>query len=274
MTNPNRLRGRVLVVAGSDSSGGAGIQADIKTITAFGAYAMTAITALTAQSTEGVFGIVAVAPDFVGQQMKLALGDIGADCIKLGMLHSAAAIDAVADALEQGAEGIPTVIDPVMVAKGGSRLLEPQAIERFKQRLLPGATLVTPNIPEAEALTGLILNSLDLRRTAARRLLDMGAQAVLLKGGHAQDDPVIDLLVTPTVVQSFASPRLRTGQTHGTGCTLASAIAALLAQRQPLDRAVALARSYVHEAIRTAPGFGRGHGPLNHLARIPTAITL
>jgi hydroxymethylpyrimidine/phosphomethylpyrimidine kinase len=258
------MKGRVLIAAGSDSGGGAGIQADIKTVTALGGYAATAITALTAQNTMGVFGVVPVEPAFIRQQMELVLGDIGADCVKTGMLHSAAVIGTVAEVLERMAPGVPLVVDPVMVAKGGAALLEDEAVTALRGRLLPIAALVTPNVPEAEALTGLAITDLDAMKSAAERLLAMGAKAALVKGGHLPGDTVRDVLLAADGVHILEGARIETRHTHGTGCTLASAIATGLAQGLPLRAACERARAYLVEAIRTAPGFGRGHGPLNH----------
>ncbi len=261
-----RLRGRVLIIAGSDSSGGAGIQADIKAVTAMGAYAATAITALTAQDTRRVHGVVAVAPSFVAQQIRVVLDDIGADCIKIGMLHDSATIAAVADTLAAAAQSIPVVLDPVMLAKGGAKLLLDAAIASLRHALLPAAMLITPNAAEATVLTGEdVYNAADQERVG-RALLAMGPDAVLLKGGHLAGSVVADVLVTNTGVEVFESRRIDTTSTHGTGCTLASAIAAGLAQDLDLTAAIKRARDYVHAAIATAPGFGHGHGPLNHLA--------
>ena len=257
-------KGRVLAIAGSDSGGGAGIQADIKTVTALGGYAMTAVTALTAQNTEGVFGIHAVPPDFIVRQIELVLTDIGADAIKTGMLHTAQAIEAVVATVERLAPEIPLVVDPVMVAKGGHALLEPEAAASLKGRLVPKAAVLTPNLPEAEALSGRRIRTLADMEAAGRTLVAAGARAVLVKGGHLPGERVADLLVTAENVRRFEHERIETVSTHGTGCTLASAIATGLAQGLALEAAVARARAYVLEAIRTAPGFGRGHGPLNH----------
>jgi hydroxymethylpyrimidine/phosphomethylpyrimidine kinase len=263
------VKGRVLAVAGSDSGGGAGIQADIKTVTALGGHAATAVTAITAQNTRGVFGVVALDPEFVVRQMELVLEDIGADAIKTGMLHSVPMIDAVTDALERLAPAVPLVVDPVMVAKGGAPLLESAAEKRLVERLLPRAQLVTPNAPEAAALTGLAVeNPSDLER-AAERLLELGARAALVKGGHLPGDRVVDVLATRSGRRlRFEGPRLHTTSTHGTGCTLASAIAAGLAQKMSLKDSVMRARAYVRAAIETAPGYGRGHGPLNHAVTV------
>ena len=260
---------RVLIVAGSDSGGGAGIQADIKTVTALGGYAATAITALTAQNTRGVFGVVAVDPAFIQQQMRLVLEDIGADSVKTGMLHSGAVIEAVCEVLGSLDPAIPVVVDPVMVAQSGDALLDPGATESLAQRLLPRATLLTPNAPEAERLSGVAVTDRDSMVQAAKKLLDMGPGAVLVKGGHLDGPTVVDVLAAGDTVETFESPRLDTPHTHGTGCTLASAIATGLGQGLALHDAVVRARAYLHEAIRTAPGLGRGHGPVNHGHTVP-----
>jgi hydroxymethylpyrimidine/phosphomethylpyrimidine kinase len=258
------MRGRVLIVAGSDSGGGAGIQADIKTVTAHAAYAATAITALTAQDTHGVHGVHRVPPAFIAQQIRVVMRDIGADAIKTGMLHDSATIDAVADALEAEAEGVKLVVDPVMYAKGGHPLLQPEAVSTLKRRMLVLASLVTPNLPEAEALSGMTIRGRADMRHAAQTMLTLGCPAVLLKGGHLDGDDLIDVLATADGTVTFESPRIRTKATHGTGCTLASAIAAGLAQKLDLETAVARARHYVQRAMETAPGLGGGHGPLDH----------
>lgn len=260
-----RIAGRVLIAAGSDSGGGAGIQADTKAVTALGGFAMTAITALTAQNTEGVFGVHEVPVDFLRQQLELVIGDLGADCIKTGMLHSVPVIETVCDVLEARAPSVPVVVDPVMVAKGGHALLEPSAVGVMKARLILRATVLTPNIPEAEILTGLTIRDEDAMRRAASMLLSLGARAVLLKGGHLAGRDVVDLLATEDGVEAMRGPRIHTRHTHGTGCTLASAIACGLAQGLSLTKAIRRARSYVLTAIATAPGWGHGHGPLNHV---------
>jgi hydroxymethylpyrimidine/phosphomethylpyrimidine kinase len=254
--------GRVLVIAGSDSGGGAGIQADIKAITVLGAYAATAITAVTVQNTLGVTGVHPIPPEVVTAQARAVLSDIGADAIKTGMLGDTAMVEAVAAILE-GA-GVPTVIDPVMVAKGGQPLLAEEAIDAVRRRLIPLATLLTPNAPEAQALTGVAVHDVDGQRRAARALLALGAGAVLLKGGHIPGETVTDLLLTASGETWFDAPRQATRHTHGTGCTLASACAAGLAQGLSLPAAVGRAHAYVAEAIRHAPGLGAGHGPLDH----------
>ncbi len=258
------IHGRVLAIAGSDSGGGAGIQADIKTIGALGAYAATAITALTVQNTLGVHAAMAVPPDFVRRQIEAVMTDIGADAIKIGMLGDSATIEAVCDALTAYAPGVPVVLDPVMVAKGGQSLLAAQAVDTMRRHLLPRSAVITPNLPEAEALTGLTIRTEAGMRVAAAAILAMGVPAVLLKGGHLNSDTVTDLLATAAGIEAFSAPRIQTRHTHGTGCTTASAIAAGLAQGMTLRDAVVRARRYVRAAIASAPGFGRGHGPLDH----------
>lgn len=258
------MRGRVLVIAGSDSSGGAGLQADLKTVTALGGFAATAVTALTAQNTRGVFGVVSVAPDFIRRQIAVVLDDIGADCIKLGMLHDVPTIEVVADMLEARAEDIPVVADPVMIAKGGDRLLQADAVECVRHRIVPLATVLTPNLPEAEALGGMPIDSVEDQIDAARGLRHAGADSVLLKGGRKLGDPVLDVLSTVEGEVVLESARIETRNTHGTGCTLASAIATGLAQGLALAHAVSRARRYLAEALRTAPDLGEGYGPLNH----------
>ena len=255
---------RILTIAGSDSGGGAGIEADIKTISALGAYACTAITAVTAQNTLGVAGVHTLPADFVRLSIETVLSDIGADAIKLGMLANEDIIRAVAASLPPD---IPVVLDPVMVATSGAVLLPDAAIAALKAELLPRATVVTPNLPEAAKLTGLPVGTEGERMEAGRALLAMGAKAALVKGGHGAGDMLTDYLVTPEGVEAISLPRLPGKNTHGTGCTMASAIATGLAQDLPLIDATRRARHYLQEAIRTAPGFGRGHGPVNHLVQ-------
>ncbi|KAA2214922.1 bifunctional hydroxymethylpyrimidine kinase/phosphomethylpyrimidine kinase [Teichococcus oryzae] len=265
------MRGRVLIVAGSDSGGGAGIQADLKSCMALDAYAGTAITALTAQDTLGVHGVHAVPPDFIRMQIRLHLADIGADAIKTGMLADTPTIHAVCDALEEFGTGQPLVADPVMMAKGGHALLDPTAVATLKRRLLPMAAVITPNAPEAELLSGRPVAGVGDMPAAAEAILAMGVPAVLLKGGHLPGGTVTDLLATREGSRWFESPRIESAHTHGTGCTLASAIAAGLAQALSLEGAVIRARAYVLAALRTAPGLGHGHGPLNHAVTVDPA---
>ena len=258
------MRGRVLIVAGSDSGGGAGIQADIKTVSMLDAYAATAITALTAQNTEGVFGVLPIPPEFIRRQIEVVLDDIGADVIKTGMLHDAAVIEATVEVLQERATAIPIVVDPVMVAKGGARLIDPAALEALTRLLIARAEIVTPNLPEAEILCGATIANVAEMRAAGERLLALGCRAALIKGGHLPGETVSDVLVTAGDVRVWEGPRIATRHTHGTGCTLASAIAAGLAQGLGVASAVERARTYVQRAIASAPGLGRGHGPLDH----------
>jgi|CXWL01.1.fsa_nt_gi hydroxymethylpyrimidine/phosphomethylpyrimidine kinase len=255
--------GRVLIIAGSDSGGGAGIQGDIKTVTCLGGYAATAITALTAQNTLGVFAIHDVPEDFIAQQIKLVLDDIGADVIKTGMLNKESVIKVVSDTISNYPH-IPLVLDPVMFAKGGAVLLEQTALVTLKDYLIPMATIITPNIPEAEYLSEIAIKTVADMRHAANKILNLGCKAVLLKGGHLDNEVVTDLLLTPEGETIFKQPRVISKNTHGTGCTLASAIATGIAQKLSLTYAVSRARSYVLEAIKTAPNIGGGHGSLNH----------
>ena len=263
------MRPRLLTIAGSDSGGGAGIQADLKTFAAHGAYGMSVITALTAQNTREVRAVHEVPPEMVAAQIDAVLEDIGADAIKIGMLSSAGIVRAVADRLRVHLKGkeVPVVLDPVMIAKSGDRLLRADAIEALKNDLLPLATLVTPNLPELEALTGLPVSTEEERLAAARALSARGP-AVLAKGGHAEGEEVVDLLLERDGrVHRFAHPRLHTRSTHGTGCTLSSAIAARLGAGEELPQAVAGAIEYLAGALAAAYPLGTrdGHGPVNHL---------
>ena len=255
-------RGRVLVIAGSDSGGGAGVQADIKTIAALGGYAATAITAVTVQNTLGVSGVHPIPLDVIAAQARAVLQDIGADAVKTGMLGDAAVVELTARLIDEAVA--PAVVDPVMTAKGGASLLDEGATAALKEWLIPRAALLTPNAPEAAILTGLVVETPDDLLRAGEALLEMGAAAVLMKGGHLAGDRVVDLLVTPYATTRFDTGRIDTRHTHGTGCTLASACAVGLAQGLSLEAAVTRARDYVQEAIRHAPGFGAGHGPLDH----------
>lgn len=261
MTKPARL----LIIAGSDCSGGAGIQADIKSAAAFGVFAMTAITAITVQNTVGVTAVQAITPDNVYGQIKACADDIGVDAVKTGMLVDAPIIEAVAQGIRDFLPGVPLILDPVMVATSGAALIDDRAVDTLIAKLIPHATLLTPNLPEAKRLTGIDADSRMGARDAAATLLDMGAQAVLIKGGHRDGGMVEDLLIGPGGEQIFTYPRLQTRHTHGTGCTLASSIASSVAKGLSLPVAVDKARAYVQRAIENAPGFGAGHGPLNHM---------
>ncbi|MFC0633429.1 bifunctional hydroxymethylpyrimidine kinase/phosphomethylpyrimidine kinase [Brevundimonas balnearis] len=254
--------GRVLIIAGSDSGGGAGLQADVKAVTMLGAFAATAVTAITVQNTLGVHGVHPLPLDLIEAQARAVLDDIGADAIKTGMLGSTAVVERVAAILDT--TDAPAVVDPVMVAKGGQALLAEDAVEAVRRLMVPRAALLTPNAPEAEALTGVEVRDLDGQRRAGEALLALGAGAVLMKGGHVPGETVVDLLITPTGETVLEGDRVATRHTHGTGCTLASACAAGLAKGLALEPAVAEAWAYVAEAIRRAPGLGGGHGPLDH----------
>jgi hydroxymethylpyrimidine/phosphomethylpyrimidine kinase len=259
---------RILIVAGSDSGGGAGIQADIKTATALGAYAMTAITAVTVQDTTGVHRFHAVPPEIVADQIRVVLADIGADVIKTGMLVSARTVEAVADALAEH-PAIPLVVDTVMIAKGGADLVDDSGVQAMRSLLFPRAALITPNAPEAARLTGLrVESSGDLIR-AAEALRAQGAAAVLAKGGHIAGDTVIDVLADGDEVHLFRTPRIGAAPVHGTGCTLATAIATGIGQGLPLLESVLRARDYLQEAIQSGLSFGHGARLLNHLHGIP-----
>ncbi|WP_017931768.1 bifunctional hydroxymethylpyrimidine kinase/phosphomethylpyrimidine kinase [Robiginitomaculum antarcticum] len=260
---------RILIIAGSDSGGGAGIQADIKTCAAFGVYSATAITAITAQNTLGVQAVEALSPALVTAQIKSVLTDIGADVVKIGMLANREIIDAVADALEQYAPEASIVLDPVMVATSGDRLLDENAVEALKSRLIPMAEVITPNVPEAVALTGLPCSDLEELQAAGHALIKMGAFSALMKGGHLDTGAMMhDLIVTEEGTTYMSGPKIRSRHTHGTGCTLASALACGLAAGASLEDAAQAAKDFVYDAIKTAPKLGSGgkgtHGPLNH----------
>jgi hydroxymethylpyrimidine/phosphomethylpyrimidine kinase len=256
---------RILSIAGSDSSGGAGVQADIKTIAMLGGYAMTAITAITAQNTLGVTGITPIPPDMVAQQIAACSGDIGIDAVKIGMLAAPDVIRAVAEAL--GDVTAPIVLDPVMIATSGAVLVGPEAVAALRSALFPRATLITPNLPELEHLAGRPLTSLEAIIDAAGELAATTGAAVLAKGGHADGAIITDALIVPgEPPRCFDHARIDTRHTHGTGCTLSSAIATLLGRGESLADAVIAARRFVFAAIEAAPGYGAGHGPLGHQA--------
>ena len=257
---------RALTIAGSDSSGGAGIQADLKTFAAHGVYGMSAITAITAQNTLGVIEWQALPADLVAAQIEAVVGDIGVDAVKTGMLANAAIVEAVAAAV-QSLDLPHLVVDPVMVAKGGDRLLDEEAVGAIRTELLPQAHVVTPNVPEAEVLSGMSIGSLDDMREAGLRIVGLGPRVVLVKGGHLAGPESIDVACSREGTVEFRGPRILTQHTHGTGCTLASAIAANLACGLSDTEAIRAARGYVEGALRHAPGLGKGHGPLAHFWR-------
>lgn len=257
---------RVLTIAGSDSGGGAGIQADLKTFAAHGAYGMSVVTAITAQNTRTVTAVEALSPELIRAQMDAVFEDIGVDAVKIGMLANAGIIRAVAEGLRQHRPP-HVVVDPVMVAKSGDALLHDGAVNALADELLPLATLLTPNLPEAERLSHASVQTAEERRRAAKRLAGDGG-AVLVKGGHGEGDEVVDLLFAAGEFHVFTHPRIHTTSTHGTGCTLSSAITARLARGDALTVAVAGAIDYLHGAIRAAYAVGEGHGPVNHLYRL------
>jgi hydroxymethylpyrimidine/phosphomethylpyrimidine kinase len=255
-----------MTIAGSDSGGGAGIQADLKTFAALGVYGTSALTAITAQNTVGVTAVHEIPADVIAAQIKAVLDDIGADAVKTGMLSSSAIVEVVARELRRnGVERL--VVDPVMIAKSGDPLLKEEAVEALRTRLVPLAAVVTPNIPEAEVLTGMTITSQEDMRRAAEQILGMGARGVVVKGGHLEG-PATDLFYDGSDFHEFTAPRIDTVNTHGTGCTFASAIAAGLAQGLPVIDAVARAKEYVTEAIRRSFPIGQGHGPLNHFYQL------
>lgn len=258
---------RILSIAGSDSSGGAGIQADIKTITMLGGYAMTAVTAATAQNTVGVQAIAPMSGAFVGQQIASCVEDIGVDAVKIGMLHNRDIIEHVAAELDKIPKGTPVVLDPVMIATSGSPLIAPDAIAAIEDLLFDRATLLTPNLPELEHMAERELRDTGLMESAAAELAHSYSAYVLAKGGHSGANQVIDLLVAPDgKALQYSHARIDTPHTHGTGCTLSAAIATLLGHGQSLEHAVTLARNFVYRAIEAAPGYGSGNGPLGHQA--------
>ena len=260
-------KSKILIIAGSDSSGGAGIQADIKTVTALGGYAMTAITAVTSQNTKGVSSVAPIAPKEIRKQILFTCKDIKPDAIKIGMLHSSQVIISVVNALKK-VKTTKIILDPVMIAKGGARLINQSAIKLLKDKLIKKAYLITPNIPEAEVLTKTKIKSREDMVYAANILLKAGVKNVLLKGGHTKSKYIEDLLLTRKEIKIFRNKKIMTKNTHGTGCTLSSAIATFLSCGKPLKKSCELGIKYVNESIGSNPGFGKGHGPINHLNSI------
>jgi hydroxymethylpyrimidine/phosphomethylpyrimidine kinase len=252
---------RALTIAGSDSGAGAGIQADLKTFAALGVYGLSALTAITAQNTLGVNAAVAIDPELVVAQIDAVLSDIGANAIKTGMLANGNIISAVATNIQRW--HLPLVVDPVMVAKGGASLLAPEAVEALRTQLLPLATVLTPNIPEAEVLTGRSIQGLDEMEAAARDLYAMGPQFIVVKGGHSAGQPV-DIFFDGETILHLVAERVNTLHTHGTGCTFSAAITAFLARGSSVLNAVQDAKTYITGAIQHAPGLGHGHGPIGH----------
>jgi hydroxymethylpyrimidine/phosphomethylpyrimidine kinase len=259
-----KIKSKVLIIAGSDSSGGAGIQADIKTVTALGSYAMTALTAVTCQNTKGVQGIIGVPIKKINKQITMVLDDIGANAIKIGMLHNTSVIKCVYKILKN--RKIKNIIlDPVMIAKGGSKLVNKNSIKYLKKLLLPLCDVITPNIPEAEVLTGYSISNKEDMIKAGKKIINMGAKNVLLKGGHLKNKMIFDILISKKKINIFPKIKINTKNTHGTGCTLSSALATCISQKINVNKSCQIALKYVDQAIRTAPGYGKGFGPLNHL---------
>jgi hydroxymethylpyrimidine/phosphomethylpyrimidine kinase len=260
-------KSKVLIIAGSDSSGGAGIQADIKTVTSLGCYAMTAITAVTAQNTTGLKSIIPIKPKEISNQIEFTLKDIKANAIKIGMLHSKQVISAVMKSLKK-INVKKIVLDPVMVAKGGTKLINDKAINDIKKKLIKEILLITPNIPEAELLTNTKINSVKDMIKAGQLLINIGAKNVLIKGGHLKSKQMNDVLLNKRIIKIFKSKKYRSKNTHGTGCTLSSAIAANLSCGKDLNKSCELGIKYVNEAIKSNLNFGKGNGPINHLNSI------
>ena len=262
-----KTKSKVLIIAGSDSSGGAGIQADIKTVTALGSYAMTAITAVTSQNTMGVKSIVAIEPKEILNQIIFTSRDIKPNAIKIGMLHSSKVIDVVMKSIDN-IKIKKIVLDPVMVAKGGAKLIDEKAIKSLKSKLINRVFLITPNIPEAEILTNTKIKTKEDMIFAANKLIEYGAKNVLIKGGHLDQKSVQDIFVNKFEIKTFNSKRYRTKNTHGTGCTLSSAITTFLSCGKPIKKSCELGIKYVNSAIKTNPKYGKGHGPINHINTI------
>jgi|TARA_B100001741_G_scaffold264743_1_gene229909 hydroxymethylpyrimidine/phosphomethylpyrimidine kinase len=258
-------KSKILIIAGSDSSGGAGIQADIKTVTALGSYAMTAVTAITSQNTTGVTSVVPINPKEIEKQILFTCKDIKPDAIKIGMLHSSKVILSVIKALNR-VKTKKIILDPVMIAKGGFKLVNESAIKTLKEKLIQRAYLITPNIPEAEVLTKTKIKNLEDMIYAANILLKFGVKNILLKGGHANSKIMKDVFLSKKKLKIFKNKRIKTKNTHGTGCTLSSAIATFFACGKTLNKSCELGIKYVNQSIRSNLNYGKGHGPINHLS--------
>ena len=259
-----KIKSKILIIAGSDSSGGAGIQADIKTATSLGSYAMTAITAVTIQNTKGVKSIISIPPNEIKSQIVYTAKDIKPDAIKIGMLHSKLVIKKVLESLKK-INIKKVVLDPVMVAKGGTKLIDKEAIIFLKKNLIKKVSLITPNIPEAEILTGVKIKNKKDMIFAASKLINFGAKNVLIKGGHLSSEKVEDVFLNKSDLKIFINPRYKTTNTHGTGCTLSTAITTFFSCGKSIKKACELGIKYVNSAILTNPKYGKGHGPINHL---------
>jgi len=257
-------KSKVLIIAGSDSSGGAGIQADIKTVTSLGSYAMTAITAITSQNTTGVFSISSIPPKEISKQIQFTSKDIRPDAIKIGMLHSVGVINAVIKSLNT-IKVKKIILDPVMIAKGGTKLINDKTIKILKSKLIKKVTLITPNIPEAEVLTKIKIKNLNDMILAGQNLIKLGAKNVLVKGGHLESNIIQDVFINRKKVLIFKNKKINTKNTHGTGCTLSTAIATFYSCGKTLKISCEMAIRYVNHAIGTGPKYGKGHGPINHL---------
>jgi len=260
-------KSKILIIAGSDSSGGAGIQADIKTVTALGSYAMTAITAATSQNTTGVKSIQSIPPKEISKQIEFTSKDIKPDAIKIGMLHSVEVVNAVLKSLNK-VNVKKIILDPVMVAKGGAKLIDNRSIKILKSKLIKKVSLITPNIPEAEILTKAKISSTDDMIHAAKILMSLGAKNVLIKGGHLKSRIMQDIFLSKNEISVFKNKKINTKNTHGTGCTLSSAIATYYSCGKTLKKSCEMAIKYVNHSIGTGPKYGKGHGPINHLSTI------
>ena len=265
--NKLKPKSKILIIAGSDSSGGAGIQADIKTITALGSYAMTAITAVTIQNTTGVKSIIPIAPKEISNQIEFTSKDIKPDAIKIGMLHSTNVINFVIRSLNK-IKTQKIILDPVMVAKGGAKLIDNKAIELLRNKLIKKVSLITPNIPEAEILTGIKIKTKEDMIFAASEMIQLGAKNVFIKGGHLKSKDLLDIFVNKKEIKIIKNRRITTSNTHGTGCTLSSAITTFFSCGKSLKKSCELATKYVNNSIRSNLNYGKGHGPINHLSSI------
>ena len=262
-----KIKSKILIIAGSDSSGGAGIQADIKTITSLGSYAMTAITAVTSQNTTGVLSIISIPPNEISKQIEFTSKDIKPDAIRIGMLHSSRVINSGIKSLNN-IKIKKIILDPVMIAKGGAKLIDDKSIKILKNKLLKSVTLITPNIPEAEILTQTKINSKEDMIYAANILLNLGAKNILIKGGHLSSNTMVDIFLNKKEISIFKNKKIKTNNTHGTGCTLSSAIATYYSCGKTLKKSCEMAINYVNHAIRSGPEYGKGHSPINHLNTI------
>ncbi len=260
-----KIKSKILVIAGSDSSGGAGIQADIKTITSLGCYAMTAITAITSQNTTGVLSIYPISKNEIKRQIEFTSKDIKPDVIKIGMLHSIKVINSVMDSISK-IRIKKIILDPVMIAKGGTRLIDKKSIDVIRTKFIKKVSLITPNIPEAEILSKIKINTLDDMVVAGKKLLKLGAKNVLIKGGHLKSKYIFDIFLNQKEIKIFKSKKIYTKNTHGTGCTLSSAIAAYFSCGKTLKKSCGMAINYVNHSISSGPGYGKGQGPINHIS--------